>query len=100
MQIFLKVAKSESSIQFKTEKIDEIEDIISQLSSNRNLKFINEQLGQIDNLNGSISQVGIWKVKTKILPRSVDPPMAKRDTAGKTIIFANLYSQGTAQKNT
>ena len=85
-KVFLNTAHSEISRQFTALKISEIESEIMQLTSDRNVKIINEQLGQINNLNGSVSQIGIWKVKSKLLPRPVDPPMAKRDTAGNNCI--------------
>ena len=85
LQMFLKSAKTEVSKQFAEAKICDIEDKITQFCSTKNVKIINEQLGQINTLNGSISQIGIWKVKSKLLPRPVDPPMAKRDFAGNLI---------------
>ena len=36
-------------------------------------------------MSGSFSQNGMWKVKSRLLPRPRDPPMAKKDRQGNLI---------------
>ena len=50
----------------------------------KNASNISEQISQLSLGHGEFSQGGVWKVKQKICPRSTDPPMAKRDSYGKS----------------
>ena len=47
--------------------------------------------------NGTFSQLKLWKLKQRLCPRAVDPPMAKKDEAGNLITTPNrlkeLYNQ-------
>ena len=46
---------------------------------------IDEQIGNLQTINGSFSNHGMWKVKAKFLSRHHDPPMAKNDQHGNLI---------------
>ena len=51
----------------------------------RNVKLITQQIGQLNSTDGNFNQIGMWKVKSQVLPRPQDPPMAKRDEGGNLI---------------
>ena len=78
LQQFLKDAKSDFSRNVVNAKIDRINQDISALSADKNAKLVQDQLGNINFLDGTFSQVGLWKVKSKLFPRNFDPPMAKK----------------------
>ena len=44
-----------------------------------------EHISNLQTLNGSFSNLGMWKLKSKLLPRPRDPPMAKKDAYGNLI---------------
>ena len=78
LQQFLKDAKSNFSRNVVNAKLDRINQDISALSADKNAKLVQDQLGNINCLDGTFSQVGLWKVKSKLFPRNFDPPMAKK----------------------
>ena len=62
-----------------------VEQKISELESNKNAKMIKEQISSFQIGDGSFSQVGLWKLRKKLLPRQSDPPMGKKDLEGNLI---------------
>ena len=47
--------------------------------------MIKEQISSFQIGDGSFSQVGLWKLRKKLLPRQSDPPMGKKDLEGNLI---------------
>ena len=49
----------------------------------------------LGNTNGNFSQAGMWKLKNILIPKEMDPPMAKLDKLGNLITapvaLKNLY---------
>ena len=45
--------------------------------------------------DGNFSQIGMWKLKNQLIPKEMDPPMAKLDSYGNLITapgaLKNLY---------
>ena len=54
-----------------------------------------EQVAKLDTFDGKFNQLGMWKIKSKIMPRPRDPPTAKRDELDNLITapsaLENLY---------
>ena len=86
--MFLQEAKSTYSRQVIERKINEVTQNISMLSSVKNKKIIDEQLSTINNINGSFSRLGMWKMKSKLFPKVYDHPTAKKDGSGNLIAAA------------
>ena len=84
-QLQLKEAKSVFVRTFLEEKIEQISNAVSKLSADKNAKIIKDQLGAFNNFDGTFSGVGMWKIKSKLFPQNIDPPMAKKDNAGNLI---------------
>ena len=97
---FVQSAKSPLSRQFTENTIQILEAKILKLSAAKNSKFIKDQIGQLKTLEGSFSQTGMWKIRSKLCPRKVDPPMAKKDEDGNLItsqealkkLYINTYT--------
>ena len=85
LQDFLGSANSPFSIKFIKTEIESLEKKISQLSSIRNAGIVRDQVKNLETLQGSFSQIGMWNVKSKLFPRPSDPPMAKLDSHGNLI---------------
>ena len=85
LQMFIKSAKSPFSHKFIKAKLEIIEKKISQLTAKRNADTVSDQLKILETTEGSFSQTGMWKVKSKLFPRPSDPPMAKKDFHGNII---------------
>ena len=66
---------------------------IQKITSEKNAKDMNEQVRQFQTPDGSFSQTGMWKLKSKLLPRQTDPPMAKADTEGNLITGTGALKQ-------
>ena len=62
-----------------------VESDISEMCAQQNVEKIRDQIGNLSNLKGGFSGIGMWKLKKKLLPPSRDPPMAKRDASGNII---------------
>ena len=68
-----------------SEKIEQVEDKISDIVSEKNVKHIKEHFKSLSIGQGTFNNLKMWKLKKKIMPRSYDPPMAKRDQGGNLI---------------
>ena len=84
--------KSQSSMR---QDIVRIEENISQLSAVRNCDIVRNYTKNLGTLEGNFSQLGMWKLKNQLIPKDVDPPMAKKDKIGNLITapeaLKNLY---------
>ena len=64
--------------------------------SKENVSKMKSIINEVENEDGSFSQLKLWKLKQKVCPRSVDPPMAKKDRDGNLITapseLKKLYS--------
>ena len=47
--------------------------------------FYDHPVSETNTSEGKFSQTGFWKLKSKLCPRSSDPPMAKRDEYGNLV---------------
>ena len=56
-------------------KITEIEILISNLCAKKNCEMVKQFTSTLG--NGNISQAGMWKLKNQLVPKEMDPPMAK-----------------------
>ena len=70
-------------------KLNDIENEISNLTSARNISLVNEYIQNLENSDGNFSQIGMWKLKSKLMPREMDPPMGKFDEKGNLITAPN-----------
>ena len=69
-----KVAQKQAKI-----KLEEIEEFLIEETASKNAKIVEEHLEALDNFDGSFSNLGFWKLKQKLRPLAIDPPMAKAD---------------------
>ena len=67
------------------EKINQIEKALMNISSERNLKIVQNHIRMLGNLEDKLNQNGMWKLKNKLWPKERDPPMAKLDEKGYLI---------------
>ena len=67
------------------QKLDELEESIAILVSDKNAEKVSSQISELNTSGGGFSQIGMWRVKNKLFPRPNDPPMAKRDPYGNII---------------
>ena len=93
----LKIFLSKDNCGFdKTEaenRLKQIDEQLSNLSSARNMKIVQEHVKSLGTSEGNFRQLGMWKLKNKLWPREQDPPMAKIDEKG------NLISSPSALKS-
>ena len=75
---------------------------ISNLTSAINISIVKDQIKNLETLDGNFSQLGMWKLKNKLIPRDLDPPMAKLDDKGNLISAPNalktLYLEHYAKR--
>ena len=65
------------------------EENLSNLTSARNIKIVREHIQNLETLDGNFSQIGMWKLKNRLIPKEMDPPMAKLDEKGNLITAPN-----------
>ena len=72
-----------------------VEESLTDLTSEKNVKTIKDHLNQLSSENGSFSNLKMWQLKKKLLPREKDLPMGKKDEKGVLITshneLLNLY---------
>ena len=97
LKMFLSKNKCKIAQNLAENKLKQIEENLLKLSSTRNINLVNEHIQNLSTLDGSFSQPGLWKLKNKLLPKELDPPMAKYDEKGNLISAPNalkdLYLQ-------
>ena len=70
---------SKDEIDEANEKIIDIENKISELCAERNCEIVKNHIKTLEAQNGNFSQTGMWKLKNQLVPKELDPPMAKTD---------------------
>ena len=97
IQTVLKCAKSDTAKDILMRKQEDVEKQISKLTAAKNASLMKEQIGTFLSSEGKFSQTGMWRLKSKLLPRKIDPPMAKQDEQGNLITapaaLRNLYTR-------
>ena len=76
------IIKKENIIR---EKIQDIEDKLSEKLAIENVKNIKDQVENMCNIDGEFSHINTWEIKKKILRRKNDPPMGKKDANGNLV---------------
>ena len=93
LQIFMQNSLCDKSLKRAQKKIYDLEEKITDLSSARNVKIVQDY---VQNLQccGKFSQNGMWKIRKKLHPsKQVDPPMAKKDAKGNVITAPHLLKK-------
>ena len=78
----IKNSKCEFDCDAAKKDLEQVEMEIFQILSAKNAKIVTDQVADLDSLDGSFNQIGMWKIKNKICPRPKDPPLQKRITLG------------------
>ena len=69
----------------KSAEIRVIDEEIAKICSAEKITEVRRHISELSNENGRISQMTMWKVKQKVCPKTVDPPMAKLDVHGNLV---------------
>ena len=75
------------------ENIQIINREISTICSDRNSKIVKEHIEQLSNEDGQVCRLNMWRLKQKLCPRNIDPPMAKRNSNGDLISNPDMLKQ-------
>ena len=77
--------QSKEALDTAQKKITLIEEELSKLCAERNCNIVKEFTKNLSTPSGNFNQLGMWKLKNQLMPREVDPPMAKLDKHGNLI---------------
>ena len=88
-----KLAESPVDADAVRQQLSTIDHEIQQHCANENAEKVRKQFQMMSNLDGGFSANGMWKVKKSVIRKHVDPPMAKRDTAGNLITSPSLLKK-------
>ena len=90
LKIFLKTNQCKiEEVRAKAE-LEEVENFLTETCATKNAELIKSHLGEMKSLAGKFCQVNLWRLKKKICPRAIDPPMGKRNEEGMLITAPNL----------
>ena len=78
---------------FLSQHIYDIDEDIAKKMSERNASEVKEYISELNTFDGKFSQIGLWKLKNKLCPKSSDPPMAKKDEFGNLVTTPSLLKQ-------
>ena len=84
--------KKHEVIEVRNE-IKKIEEQISNLISLRNVSLVQDHVQNLENLEGNYHQLGMWRLKNKLISKELDPPMGKLDTSGNLITAPSALKQ-------
>ena len=59
------------------------------LCASKNYDKVKDHIEHLETQEGNFSQLGMWKLKKKLCPESLDPPMAKVDKDGNLVTSHN-----------
>ena len=62
--------------------IEGVEEEISEVVAEKNAEKIKEHFKGLSNMEGKFNSLKMWKLKKTVMPRSYDPPMAKKHEKG------------------
>ena len=91
----MKKSKFDNERKIYSEKVDDLDADITEISSDYNARMIEEHVTKLSNSDGKLTHLGMWKIKNLVVPKERDPPMAKLDLKGNLITepdsLKNLY---------
>ena len=90
IKIFLKNSSWVIGRKVAEEKLEEIEKYLTENCASTNAETVKEYVSEVKNEEGNFSQLKLWKLKQKLIPKSGDPPMAKKDENGTLITSPEL----------
>ena len=94
LKIFMKKETCEKSLKKAQKRFEILDDFIQKTCSEKNVKMVKDHVSNFT-INGQFSQTGLWKLRKKLHPQQLDPPMAKQDKKGNVItapaLLRNLY---------
>ena len=79
-QLILQSDVSKEAQERAENAILEIDEQISKLCAERNCDLVMNYTKSLDSSDGYFSQIGMWKLKNQLIPKEMDPPMAKVDS--------------------
>ena len=74
-------------------ELEKVENFLIENCATRNANIIKDHLQSMENLEGNFCQLNLWKLKKKVCPPKIDPPMGKKDETGMLVTAPNLLKQ-------
>ena len=71
---------------------------MERITYNRNVRIVQEHVTNLETIDGNFSQIGMWKLKNQLMPKEMDPPMAKFDDKGNLITNPNTIGKMITKK--
>ena len=67
------------------QNIDIIDKEISIICAEKNCKIVKEHFAELSSNDDQVCRLNMWKLKRKLCPRNIEPPMAKKDANGQLV---------------
>ena len=85
IEVLLKTIDCPTSVKLLTNFLKKVEDELVEICAQIKAIETKQYIGSYIRDEGKFDQIGFWKLKKKLCPSQVDPPMAKRDSEGTLI---------------
>ena len=93
LKVFLANNNCDIGKESALKELKDVEDQIVEIEASKNTDTVKEHIETLETLDGNFSQMGMWKLKQKLCPVAVDPPMAKLDDKGNLITSPEALKQ-------
>ena len=90
LKVFLKNVNCQIIEDTVKLKLEEIDSFLIKHSASRNADAIKMHFSEMESMDGKFCQLNLWKLKSKVCPKSCDPPMGKKNEDGMLITAPNL----------
>ena len=90
LKIKLKNTDDQNEKALIENQLNILENYLSMKCAEKNKNLVEDYVKVLNSPMGSFSQHGLWKLKSKLCQKSLDPPMGKVDTCGQLITSPNL----------
>ena len=93
LKVFLKTNQCMIGAAKAKVELELIEDFLTETCANTNAEKIKTHFASMESLDGKFCQVGLWNLKKRICPKTMDPPMGKKNEDGLLITAPNLLKE-------
>ena len=86
---FLNVCKCPENLAKVKQEIVALDDYLAEEIGSRNAAVVKEHIASLESDSGCFSNLKLWKLKRKLCPMSIEPPMVKKDDSGRLLTSPN-----------
>ena len=90
IRVYIKNSNCKLGKSIAEKTLQETETFLENNYAEQTANIVKKQVAEMMVEHGKLSHRGMWKIKRKLFPQAMDPPMAKKDSKGNLITSPNL----------